>query len=238
MADISPGKINLPSDDQQTRELQNARDLYARGDAELDRQAAEIFLRVFQDIKNSSGSVALDKVDYLPQLVQLLVHQGLAEKAGEWAATLFSTVQGKEQWLKRGTLHDCFVWASKGLATAGRFEEARRIEAKFVESVAPRLEKPGFSVAESFFRTAVYYHQEGHSMRALINAARASDIGWQAFRGSRDEARGLFELLSFVKHLQDREGAPERDIQRTKNRLREAVKVIAQGESETHKRSA
>lgn len=238
MADISHSNINPSSDERQTRDLQSARELYARGDKDSDRQAASIFLRVFEEIKHSTGRVSLEKVDYLPQLVQLLIDQGLREKAGEWAATLFSAVQGKEEWLKRGTLHDCFIWASKGLATAGRFEEARKVEEKLIQSVAPRLEKPGFSVAESFFRTAVYYHQEGHSMRALINAARASDIGWQAFRGSRDEARGLFELLTFVKHLQDREGAPERDIHRTKNRLREAIKVIAQAESGTQKRSA
>jgi len=72
-----------------------SRELYARGEKESDRQAAAIFLRAFEEIKKSPGGVSLEKVDYLPQLVQLLVDQGLREKAGEWAATLFFDSPGE-----------------------------------------------------------------------------------------------------------------------------------------------
>jgi hypothetical protein len=203
----------------ESAELRQARDLYIVGGKESDRKAMEILLRVFEASKDSSERVPLEKIDSLPQLVHLLITQGEREKAGQWAATLWNSIKEKEQWLKRETLQDCYVWASKGLAFAGRLKEALKVEERCVAHVAPRAERPGRAVTQSLFRAAIYHCQQGEMTRGLIKATQASDIGCRFLQGSHEDAQMLFELLLFVKHLQEKAGAPQREIQRTRHRL-------------------
>lgn len=219
----SPMKPQSPADPN----LQVARELFLTGSAESDRQATELLLQAFSTCKSDSATVPLDKVDSLAQLVQLLATRGSHREAGEWAALLYSSIQGREEWLKKGTLHDSFVWASKALALAGRLEEARAVETRFLRCVAPRVDHPGCAVVQSLYRTAVYHHQEGSPIRALISATRASDIAWKTLRGSKDDAMMLLELLFFVKTLQEQEGAPKQEIARTRNRISETRSFIA-----------
>lgn len=207
--------------------LQAARELFLAGSAESDRQATEILLSSLSACKTESGTVPLDKIDSLSQLVHLLATRGSHREAGEWASLLYSSIQGREEWLKKGTLHDSFVWASKALALSGQFEAARTVESRFLRCVAPRVVHPGCAVVQSLYRTAVYHHQEGNSMRALIVAARASDIAWKNLRGSKEDAMMLLELLFFVKALQEQEGAPKPEIARTRNRISETRSFIS-----------
>ncbi len=227
MAEITrtPSRTETPSASDSN--LQTARELFLAGSAESDRQATEILLQVLSPYKSNSGSVPLDRVESLAQLVHLLASQGSHREAGEWASLLYSSIEGREEWLKKGTLHDSFVWASKALALAGRAEEARAVETRFLRCVAPRVDRPGCAVVQSLFRTAVYHHQEGNSMRALIAASRASDIGWNNLRGSKEDAMMLLELLFFVKALQEQEGAAKPEIARTRNRISETRSFIA-----------
>jgi len=49
-------------------DLKTARDLYLVGGPESDRQAVTILRRVFEQSRDASGRVPLDKVDSLPQI--------------------------------------------------------------------------------------------------------------------------------------------------------------------------
>jgi hypothetical protein len=228
MAELENRVRDVAPDNSARGQLQSARDLYIVGGKESDRQAMEILLKVFEKNRDASGRVPLDMIDSLPQLVDLLISQGENEKAGQWAASIWNSVKGNEQWLKSQTLQDCYVWASKGFAFSGRFKEALAVEQRCIAHVAPRAERPTIVIVQSLYRAAVYDCQEGDTMRALIKATKACDFGYQALQGTKEDAQMLFDLLLFTKHLQEKEHAPKWDISRTRNRIRSTTLRIIQ----------
>jgi len=226
MADLQNPRLPTTTTAAIAGDLTRARELYLAGGKDSDRQATELLLRAFEASKGAADRVPLDQIDSLSRLVHLLATQGQGELAGRWASTLYSSIMGKEEWLKNATLEDAYVWASKGLAMAGRFVEALNVEDRFIQSVARRLARPSLAVTQSWFRSAVYHYHEGHTTRALIIATKASDIGWRELRGSKEDAQMLAELLLCVKKLQEIEGAPQQAILRTRRKLTETMRLL------------
>lgn len=95
-----------------------------------------------------------------------------------------------------------------------------------MQCVARRLDRPSVAVVQSWFRSALYHYHRGHTTRALVIAAKASDVAWQELRGSKEDARMLADLLICVKQLQLAEGAPAQAIHRTTKKLAQTIKLI------------
>lgn len=218
-------------------DLKIARDLYLVGGPESDRQAVTILRRVFEQSRDASGRVPLDKVDSLPQLIHLLIRHDEREEAGRWASMLLATVSNNEQWLKWRTLQDCYLWASKGLAHARQFDAALKVEARFRAHFAPRAdsqERPAESLkqrVQSLFRSAVYHCQKGDGRRALAELKEANRVGNAFLMGTQEDTRMLFNVLLCVRELQKQKGSSQEDKHLARRLLTATTLRLAQLET-------